>query len=121
MPKHMPKHAHAPYKIEHGAASISPGPYRVAYPIGCEGHWAAARIESADGHWIAALIVNGKNEERGAAHLALLAAAPRLLDTLKRMRDELDAIPGYWTEGMSTLAQMADEDIKQAEAVNVGV
>ncbi|WP_306049235.1 hypothetical protein [Oceaniradius stylonematis] len=41
--------------------------------------------------------------------------AKDLLNALKAMRGELDAMSGYWTEGMANFAQQADDVIAKAE------
>lgn len=46
--------------------------------------------------------------------LNVMAAAPELLATLRAMREELDAMSGYWTERMDTLAQAADSVLAAA-------
>lgn len=59
------------------------GPWEIYYS-GSSQHYSAVRITSAEGHDVAALIIpNGKNAERSAANLALIAAAPDLLAALR--------------------------------------
>jgi hypothetical protein len=44
----------------------------------------------------------------------LTAAAPALLKALQDMRGEIDAIQGYWTEGLDNFAMQADQAIEMA-------
>ena len=65
------------------ATKHTPGPWTVHNPV----NWAMAQVAGKDGHSVAMLCANGKNAERGPANLALIAAAPDLLEALQKIID----------------------------------
>jgi hypothetical protein len=71
---------------------------------------------AADGYHVAT-VSPGMNDAGDYARL--FAASPDLLIALKNLRAEIEAISGYWTEGLDNFAMQADAAIAKAERGDV--
>lgn len=82
-------------------------------PLAVEQRRWNIRVVVARDKYTVATISQGMNDREEYARL--FSAAPELLDALKNLRAEIEAISGYWTEGLDNFAQQADAAIAKAE------